>query len=68
MVVIFGLMAQQLREAPDAKIQKCLISMQQAAKQLDPQGAVWLKKHATPDDLRDLATKIEAVANTAATK
>ena len=43
-------------------IQARLIKMQQAAKLLDNLGAVWLVKHATPDDLRQLATLIEEKA------
>lgn len=52
-------MANSTREAPDAVIQGRLIKMQQAAKSLDKLGAIWLVKHATPDDLRDLANAIE---------
>lgn len=57
-------MAQQTREAPDAVIQSRLIKMQQAAKQLDQLGALWLTKHATPDDLRAMALLIEERATT----
>lgn len=55
-------MAQQTREAPDAKIQKSLIACQQAMKALDAIGAKWLARHAVPDDLRDLAAQIDAKA------
>jgi hypothetical protein len=56
------------REPADAVIQSRLIKMQQAGKSLDKPGAIWLVKHATPSDLRDLAALIERVAETPVTK
>lgn len=52
-------MAAAQRETADAIIQARLIKMQQAARTLDKPGAIWLQRHAAPDDLRALADMID---------
>lgn len=58
----------QDRESAYSVIQGRMLKASEAAKRLDTEGAKWLVAHATPSDLRELATLIEELATKPAKK